>query len=29
MAAGDDPTRIHSTVVNHADAHARTLAFTR
>jgi glycosyltransferase involved in cell wall biosynthesis len=29
MAAGDDPTKVHSTVVNHAEAHARTLAMTR
>lgn len=29
MAAGDDPTRIHSTVVNHAEAHARTVAMTQ
>jgi glycosyltransferase involved in cell wall biosynthesis len=29
MAAGDDPTRTHSTVVNHLEAQARTLAMTR
>jgi glycosyltransferase involved in cell wall biosynthesis len=29
MAAGEDPTRVHSTVVNHPVALARTTAFTR
>lgn len=29
LAAGDDPTRVHSTVVNHPEALARTLAFDR
>lgn len=27
MVAGDDPTRTHSTVVNHPEAYRRTLAF--
>jgi glycosyltransferase involved in cell wall biosynthesis len=29
LAAGDDPTRIHSTVVNHPEALARTMNLRR